>query len=289
MSTEKTRTIKPGIIIALSTRIRGGVNYTRVDLERAKEDATGSQRERWETTKVVADPEDHARATKVRGTISTMIRRLCVDTAFGLICSEANEPALDAAIKQARALANEFNASSPHSSVAVYVLKGRIASTDEEAARAIGEEVKTLIDAMNEGIDRLDPKAIRDAADRARKLGSVLDATQEIAVSEAITQARKAARTIVKRVEKDAEDATIVLKDIQRGAIEKARLAFLDLDPVQASPDALPAVDVSRIAELDIEPEHAPESDDEIDAGIREAASDLGLSVVDKADKAASA
>lgn len=266
MSTEKARAIKPGIIVALSTRIRGGVTYTRVDLERARETEDGTQRERWETTKVVEDAEELARATKVRGLISTVIRRLCIETAFGLICPEANEPALDEAIKRARVIAAEHNGTATRSQVSVYVLKGRIASTDEEAARAIGEEVKTLIDAMSSGIDAMDPKAIRDAADRARKIGAVLDASQEIAVSEAIKQARKAARTIVSRVEKKLEDSAVVLKDIQRGAIEKARLAFLDLDPIQAvSTEALPAVDVSRLAELDLDSHdtEAPESEPE--------------------------
>lgn len=273
MTTERTRTLKPGILVALSTRISGGVSYSRVDLERGSELDNGAQRERWETTKTVEDPEELARATKVRSTISSMIRRLCIETAFGLICTKANEPALDEVIKRARTLAAEHNAGSPASRVALYVLKGEIASTDEEAARAIGEEVKDLIDAMSAGIEKLDPKAIRDAADRARKLGSVLDAAQEIVVSEAIKQARKAARTIVARVEKEAEDSALVLKDIQRGAIEKARLAFLDLDPVQATPnEALPAVDVGRFAELDIDahdteapeaPESEPESDSE--------------------------
>jgi hypothetical protein len=266
MTIEKARTIKPGIIVALSTRIRGGVTYTRVDLERARETEAGTVRERWETTKVVEDPEELTRATKVRGTISTMIRRLCIDTAFGLICPESNELALDEAIKRARVLASEHNGTATCSQVGVYVLKGRIASTDEEAARAIGEEVRALIDAMSAGIDAMDPKAIRDAADRARKLGEVLDTEQSNAVSEAITQARKAARTIVSRVEKKAEESAVVLKSIQRGAIERARLAFLDFEPVQASPEALPAVDVARLAGLDLEshdtdaPESAPES-----------------------------
>jgi hypothetical protein len=275
MNTEKTRTIKPGIIVALSTRIQGGVRYSRVDLERPKELDNGEEFSRWETTRIVSDPDDLARATKVRSTISGIIRRVCTDTAFGLICSEANEPALDEAIKRARVLASEHNATSAYSSVAVYVLKGRIASTDEEAARAIGEEVKSLIDALSAGIDALDPKAIRDAADRARKLGSVLDSGQEAVVSEAIKQARKAARTIVRRVEKDGEQAVDVLKSIQRGAIEKARLAFLDLDPVQAVPtEALPAVDVGRIAELDLPAEDTgEETPDEYHA--REVAADL--------------
>jgi hypothetical protein len=268
---ERVSTIKPGYLISLSVSVRGGVAYSRVDL--ATEIEAGEERkvERWETTKVVQDPEEYERARKVQSTCGSIIRRVCIPFGRGgaMICPLANEAQLDEAVKRARTLAAEFKAtSSGVTSVDVYLLKGKIASTDEEAARAIGEEVKSLIDAMSDGIDAMDPKAIRDAADRARKLGTVLDATQEIAVSEAIKQARKAARTIVSRVEKKAEDSALVLKDIQRGSIEKARLAFLDLDPVQAvSTEALPAVDVSRFAELDLDShdaeapeESAPES-----------------------------
>jgi hypothetical protein len=256
MTTERTSTIKPGYLISLSVSVRGGVKYSRVDLGTERDDERKT--ESWQTTKVVADAEEYERARKVQSTCGSVIRRVCIPFGRGgaMICPLANEAQLDEAIKRSRQLAAEFKAtSSGATAVDVYILKGKIASTDEEAARAIGEEVRALINAMSAGIDKLDVGAIRDAADRARKLGAVLDSAQETSVNEAIKQARKAARTIVKRVEKEGEAAKVVLADIQRGAIEKARLAFLDLEPITVNTEALPGVDLARVAELDLAPE----------------------------------
>ena len=102
------------------------------------------------------------------------------------------------------------------------------------------------------GIDKLDPAAIRDAANKARSMAAMLGDDQQAAVEGAIEQARKAARQIVKRVQKEGEAAAIVLADVQRGAIEKARIAFLDLDGDHMTSTALPAVQQQRFADLDL-------------------------------------
>ena len=178
-------------------------------------------------------------------------------SAFGLLCPVEREPELDAAIARARALADEHNASATCTVVSIFALKGRIAETDEEATRAIVDEVKGLLDAMSNGIDRLQPTAIRAAADQARALGAMLAPEQAEKVEGAIVAARRAARLIVKRVEKEGEDAAVVLADIQRGAIEKARFSFLDLDVAPAASEpALPSIDVQRVASIDFD--HAP-------------------------------
>lgn len=249
-------------MVSLKSTVSGGVKYERTDLgaDQAAED--GKKVTRWETTKVVEGPEEHARAEKARGTALKGIRRACNHTSFGLICSESNEAELDAAIAKARAVAEEFNAGATFTTVRVYVLKGRIASSDEEAARAVGEEVQGLINAMSTAIDNLDAEGIREAASRAAAMSAMLEAEQAETVSAAVTAARKAARQIVKRIEKDGESAKVVLADIQRGAIEKARIAFLDLDDTPApAGDAMPAVDVQRTAAIDLDDTVAADAD----------------------------
>jgi hypothetical protein len=85
-------------------------------------------------------------------------------------------------------------------------------------------------------------------------------------VTSAVEQARKAARTIVKRIEKKGESAASVLQDIQRGEIEKARFAFLDVDSPAIELSA-PVADVGRFADLEgceapapVSPESTPAS-----------------------------
>jgi hypothetical protein len=265
----KTTVIRPGILVALKSTVTGGVEYKRVDLDAGGETPNGASVARWETTRVIVDPVEHERAVKVRGKALGMIRGLAAATSFGLICPQDREPELDEAVKKARALVEEHNDNATCTRVAIYCLKGRIASTDEEAARAISGEVRSLLDAMDRGIAQLDVAEIREAASKAASLGSMLGEDQVKAVGEAVEQARKAARVIVKRIEKEGEDAAVVLADIQRGALEKARFAFLDLapeSPVTAegehaapSEPALPAVDLQRF-DFDFDsPSNVPE------------------------------
>ena len=85
-------------------------------------------------------------------------------------------------------------------------------------------------------------------------MSSMLGDTAKEKIEGAIEQARKAARTIVKRIETEGEDRALVMMDIQRGQIESARIAFLDMsDEIKATTDAMPAVNAQRFADLDID------------------------------------
>lgn len=258
--------IKPGILVSLKSTVAGGVQYARTNIDTGTTLESGAHREKWQTEKVVIDLAAHEAASKTRSKALALIRAVCNPTAFGLLCVEGREAELDAKVREARAMVEENNATNPTTRVTIYCLKGRVASTDEEAARAIASEVSDLVAAMNAGVGALDVEKIRDAADRAKGMLAMLSDEKAEAVSEAIKQARSAARTIVKRVQKDGEKAEIVARDIQTGALEKARIAFLDLsdDTIPAPADAMPVTDVQRIASLDVgeEEEVIPESAD---------------------------
>ena len=64
---------------------------------------------------------------------------------------------------------------------------------EAEAMAAIAEEIRSLVSKMDDGIVKLDVAAIREA----------LGDEQAEEVAEAVKTARAAARTIVKRVEKE--------------------------------------------------------------------------------------
>lgn len=287
---EKIRTImiRPGILVAMKTSLDGGVNYERKDLAPAPTeviDASGDvvpaevKVERWETTKITIDPDEHARAVKARGLAVTAIRRCCADTPFGLLCPVDDEAQLDAGIAAAREIERAHNAGSTHTRISIRVLKARVANDDVEAAREIGREVAAMIRDMGAAIDRLDPEAIRKAADRVREMGTMLDVEGRARVGAAVEQARIAAREITKRVIKGAEPAAVVLATIQRSAIEQARVSFLDLGtPIAdeaAVEIAMPSIAVARVAELDLV-EDAPAAPAVV-AGARVADLDLGI------------
>jgi len=239
--------LKPGILVSLNTTLTGGVKYERIDVEAAHMTENGEEVAKWETTRKIDDPTEFKSAVKLRVQAAAVVRALCAKTAFGLLCPESKEAELDAAIAQAHKICDDWNAQASNTQIRIYVLKGRVASSDEEAAKAIASEVEGLLAGMESAISKMDVKAIRDAANRARQLGAVLDDGQSAKVSVAIDAARKAAKEIVKRIEKQGEDAQRVMADLaqQRAAVEMARFAFMDIDTPRApvnNGESLPAV-----------------------------------------------
>src|SRR5574341_753362 len=228
-----TSTLKPGLLVSMKTSIKGGVDYLRAEIERDRTTEAGERVAKWETTRTIHDPQEYGRAIQARGKARSAIISACNQTSFGLLCPEAREPELRTAIEVARIIADDFNTTAQHSTIEVYVITGRVAQNDVEAARAIAAEVRDLMEAMQAGIKATDATAIREAASKARALGGML--TEEAAgkVNAAINEARAAARAIVKRIEKGAESAAKVIAEISVKDIEAARFAFLDLDPVK--------------------------------------------------------
>jgi len=255
-----TTLLKPGILVSLKTTLEGGVRYKVQDLDAPAETPDPNDKRavtRWETTKVVDDPAEHERAVKVRANAGATIRAVCSATAFGLLCPEARQGDLDAAVTAARAMVADFNASAACTTIHVYVLTGRIAESDTEAMRAIASELTTLLAEIEQGIKGADPKAIREACKRAQSLGAILDEQQGQLVADAVQAGRDAARAIVRRVQKDGEDSLAVIAELTAEQaltpIETARFAFLDLEcePSTERNPVMPAVDVQRFASLD--------------------------------------
>jgi hypothetical protein len=251
-----TSVLKPGLLVSLKTNVRGGVEYQRRELEQEHTEGNGSTVAKWETTRVILDPVEYERAIQARGKARTAVISACNQTSFGLLCPMAREAELNTAIDVARIIADEFNATALRSTVEVYVITGRVAQDDVEAARAIGAEIRDLLEAMESGIKAMDAEAIREAANKARAIGGMLTESANEKMQSAIKEARAAARVIVKRIEKGAEDSAKVVAEISIKEIEAARFAFIDLDPVSPvapEPVAPASPDVGlQPAELDV-------------------------------------
>lgn len=232
----QTSTLRPGLLVSLKTTVRGNVSYRKRDIEREHSNDDGATVAKWETERTISDPVEHEAAAKVRSKAWSLISGVCAQSAFGLLCPENSVDKLEEAIAEARKLADAFNAKATLSRIDVHVITGRIAPDDVEAVRAINSEVRDLLANMQSGIDRIDVKAVRDAANRARKLGSMLSPEAEGRIKVAIDAARGAARKIVKAGDQAAQE-------IDKVAIRKIndmRTAFLDLDDGQevAAPKA---------------------------------------------------
>jgi hypothetical protein len=243
----ETQVMVPGILVALKTSVRGGVEYQRTALE---EDAEGKVK-RWETTRFMDDPAERKAANETQAKASGMISRLCVRTTFGLLCRTDRETELDAAVNEMRQLVSEWNRTAEHSYVYVSAIKGRIADNDEEAIRAILEEAKDLLNQMDKGLSAADVKVIRDAAMRAKRLSEMMTDESAGQINDALDAARQAARAIVRSSgELNAQLASVSI-DVEREAFAAARLSFLQMSDTVI--EALPSVNVSRTGNLEIE------------------------------------
>lgn len=228
--TIQVSTVKPGLLVSLKTTIKGGVNYARIDIEAAHRNDEGAEVAEWQTRKEVPNPEEYAAAVTARGKARSLIVGACCLSSFGYLCPEEKAQDLAEALQKAQQIARDFNAQSALCKIGVYALVGRIAASDAEAQRAINAEIKELIETMQSGVADADAKRIREAANKARQLESMLSADAAISVSEAIKEARTAARAIVKRIEKSGETASEVIKEISLEKMKAARFAFLDLE-----------------------------------------------------------
>lgn len=222
----QTTTLRPGFLVSLKTTLAGNVSYATRDIESDHVTATGERVAKWETERTVADPQEHEAGIKARGKARTAVTRICVASTFGLLCPEARANELQAAIAEAREIADQYNAVATITSLNVNVIVGRVAADDVEAVRAINSEVRWLLDAMETGIKALDVEAVREAANKARAIGQMLTPGAAERVREAVDTVRSAARRMVKA----GDQAAQAIDTASLAAIASARTAFLDLD-----------------------------------------------------------
>lgn len=240
-------TLRPGLLVGLKTSVTGNVSYQREDIERRKRTSSGAIQSKWQTQRTVLDEEEYEAAHAVRSTCRGLIYRCCAASTFGLLCPEEKRDELDEAVQKSQELCRDFNLKAKITNVRVYVIVGRIAADDVEAVRAINSEVRGLLSDMEEGIKKLDAKAVRQAATKAKSIGRMLSPEAEQRVKVAI----EAAREVAKRIVKAGEETSAVIDQAIVRRITDSRTSFLDLDEqgeVQAPAAKSRAVDLEPVS-----------------------------------------
>lgn len=219
-------TLRPGLLVSLKTSLRGNVSYTKMDIEADHITDDGTRQAAWETKRVIEHPREHEDATKIRSKARSLITSVCSPSSFGLLCPERDRERLNAAVDEARALADAFNRTANVTRIAVYVIIGRVAADDVEAIRAINGEVRDLLTAMEDGLKKLDVGSVREAADKAKAISSMLSPE----ANERVEFAIKTARSMARRIVKAGEVAAVEIDETVLRTIRYARVAFLDMD-----------------------------------------------------------
>ena len=222
----KVSTLRPGYMVALSTKLRGNVTYQTRVIEDEHRTENGEAEALWETKRIKQDADEDERAKKARSAARQAVVRPCAPSEFGLLCPENRLADLEAGIKLGQRIVDDFNASAKFTRLGFYVMLGRVAEDDAKAVKAINFEVRELLDAMNEGIRTVDVKAIRFAADKAKDLSAMLSPSANEAVQNAVKIARAEAVKIVRA----GETAAAVIDQAALARLTETKLAFLDLE-----------------------------------------------------------
>ena len=240
-----TTSLKPGLLVSLNTRCRGGVEYIKEDLGK---DIDGRQETaEWKTQRTIADRMEFDAARKAQSAMSAAVRRYCCKTPFGLLCPTERQDQLNEGVREAEEIRDNFNRTARFSSLRLVVMVGRIEATDEIAARRIAAEIRDLLSQMDNAVRRMDVDSIREAADAAKELEDMLEERQGQVLGEAIKAARSAAREMVREAKKNAGKLEAVMLKTSTAPIQSARFAFLDTSETK-SVEATASVDESRFA-----------------------------------------
>jgi len=223
-----SNTLRPGLLVALNTSVKGNVFYVKNTLE-AEHETEGGLKAKWETERTITDAAEFERASQVRSKARALVTSVCTKTAFGLLCPETGAPDLDRAADEARKLCEDFNREAKLTRVHCFVLTGRVASDDVKAVQAISGEVRDLIADMKEGLEALDVEKIRKSANELKQIGNMLSPEAQVRIELAVKAVREQARKIVKA----GETAAITIDQRAIATLNEARTAFLDLDPAR--------------------------------------------------------
>lgn len=240
-----TSTLRPGFLVSLKTTVRGNVHYIKTDLDG---DATGAVKE-WKTKRTIEDPEEHERAKKARGRAASLVRSVCKQSAFGLLCPEVDGEKLDAAVAEARKVVDEFNGEATLSRIGIYILTGRVMPDDVEAVRAINSEIRELMAEMAGGIENGNVDAIREAASKVKGIGEMLATEAQTKVEMAVVAGRNAAKQIVRDREMAGSDGTVSVDKSAVRRINELKTSFLDL----SDGDDVAAPKAGAARQLDLE------------------------------------
>jgi hypothetical protein len=238
----KTSTLAPGLLVSLKTTVRGNVKYNTKELEADHVREDGSRKARWEGERIVELPDEHERSVKARSAARACITGVCSASSFGLLCRDDKVEQLRLAIADAQRIVDAFNAEAKLTRIGMFILTGRIAADDAEAARAIANEARELIEEMGAAVSDMDVAAIRKAATKAKAIGQVLTP----AAQERVQAAVDAARATATKIAAAGETAAIAIDLETFQALSEARTMFLDLEdakPVEAPDEPGRAVD----------------------------------------------
>ena len=196
------------------------------------------------TVQVKDDPEEYARAEKVREQIRKMLADVAsTQTPIGLMAPHGKQVEMDQAIADARASAEAYNKTAKRTFVYPWIVQMSLRA-DDATLKQVASEVRGLLAEMDEGVKKRDADAIREAARKAKLYAEMMDEEHGKKVLAAIEEMRASAREVAKAVKErgDAAIGEVLACDnaYRKAALNDARAAFLDVETGEAKVEAIP-------------------------------------------------
>lgn len=242
-------TLRPGVLVSIKTSVTGNASSTKEVVEAEHKTRDGKAKAVWNTTRIIADPDEYKKAEAIRLQARVMVVQVCNKTPSGfLLCPENQLERLALTIAEAERKVAEFNRRARLTRVSFYPFTTQIVQDDVKAVRAIKSDVRELIKEMATGIKECKPENARKAASSLKKVIGMLPANVAEKAKSAIDAARAAATKLVKA----GEDAAQAVDREAIKLINQARTAFLDTGEDEAPATTIAMTQTAR--ELDTEP-----------------------------------
>lgn len=241
--------VAPAIRIRKRTGRGPAVRYVREDVDRT-EKALPDGRDKTETlvrktTRIIDAVEEYRAADSDRGRMRNRILELCKDTVIGWLCPRSREPELRQRIAEVQAEIAALNAGYQYYRLTDGCVVALIETDANVAAQTVRDALKDALDNLREAFEAGDVETMRKIATGLKGFDALVNDEAAQKVEEAIREARRIARVIVRETEKKGRELAEVLAELRTDAIDAARFMLIAQEgEVKADEgEALPEVD----------------------------------------------
>jgi len=203
------------------------------------------------TTRTITAVDEYKAMDALRARMRNRVKANCVDTIIGWLSPRENRADLRKTIVQVEAEIIEVNAGATFYKVSPGVVVASIETDADVAAATVTETLRDAMDGLREAFARGDIEGMRAIAAGLKGFDALVNDEAADKVREAIDEARKIARTVVRETEKKGRALEEVLAELSTDAIDAARFMLIAREGAVKADDgeALPEVD-GRTLEL---------------------------------------
>jgi len=221
---KNTQYIRDGYLVVGAISQSGCVSYTHKDRQQA---INGERLDAdWNTHKIVISVKEQRALGYTRNLLTKKIANLgTAINNFGIFVPKDRADELEAAISVARNGVWEYNANAKYTRLAFNFSVFEISGGDERVARALYDNTVSLLENVNECVEKGDIKGLRYALGRMKGISNILPKDTGAKLAEQIKAAREAAKAAVKAAEEGGSESQKTKKIID--ALKEVKAAGL--------------------------------------------------------------